>query len=100
MIFGRFIGWLLVAAALVVASGEAIAALGTGTRDYIATRDLWALLLGKIPEIADSAPFKELALQIMQWPAWVAAGAIGLFLLLLCRPRTRRSRGYRFHNPI
>ena len=49
MIFGRTAGWMLVILAIVMASAEAVMALGIGTYNGLATADVWTLLVGQSP---------------------------------------------------
>ncbi|ABC21476.1 hypothetical protein [Rhodospirillum rubrum] len=93
MIIGRILGWLLLTVAVLVASGEAVLALGTGSYDGLATREVWTLLSGSVPHPAASAnTIADLAARLLDWPAWVVIGALGLGLSVTCRPRPRRRR--------
>ena len=49
MVVGRFLGWFLVILAIVMASAEAVMALGTGAYSGLATADVWTLLVGHAP---------------------------------------------------
>ena len=50
MFIGRAFGWTMVLAAILMASGEAIMALGSGSYQGLATADVWALLWGQTPD--------------------------------------------------
>jgi hypothetical protein len=86
MVFGRLVGWALVGLALLMASGDAVLALGPGDHIGIAARDIYVLLAGKA---------LQPAVALMKWPAWAFIGPAGVALLWTCRPRRRR---YRFRS--
>jgi hypothetical protein len=96
MIFGRLTGWLLLALAILIASGEAVLALGTGSYEGLATREVWTLLAGD-PTVSQSAGdmASRLFSDILDWPAWAVIGLIGLGLAVICRPPKRRRGGFR-----
>ena len=89
--FGRLFGWLLIAVAVVMASADAVLALGPGDYEGINAGDLWTLLLGSAPP--DSSHLLSLDAVLTAWPAWAVVGLLGLVLLAVSRPRRRR--GYR-----
>ena len=99
MIFGRTAGWMLVILAIVMASAEAVMALGIGTYNGLATSDVWTLLVGQSPSFAGdtSAPqvLSVAGALVMQMPAWAVFGAIGVFLAHVCRQRPHRRRIFR-----
>jgi hypothetical protein len=82
--------------AILMASAEAVMALGMGAYDSLATLDLWTLLVGQSPSfIASNESVQMLALVgagIMQMPAWVVLGAVGFILAHVCRKRRARRR--------
>jgi len=89
-------GWLLMGTAFVAASAEAVLALNTGTQSGLITGEVWTLLSGQPLHAfaADvGAPWISLAIRmIMNLPAWLAIGLLGLGLLMigrLGRPRPR-----------
>ncbi len=93
MIFGRLLGWVMVCIAILIASGEAVLALGTGSYEGLATREVWVLLAGNTPTFGPDvtqAGFKDILVRLLDWPAWVVIGGIGLTVILACRPRRRR----------
>ena len=93
MLVGRLIGWLFLGVSLLMASGDAVLALGPGDHAGIVTRDVWLLLAGRVWE--PTSP--SLGSLLMAWPAWVLIAPIGLLLLWTCRHRRRRhSRGRAF----
>ncbi|MCF8481046.1 MAG: hypothetical protein K9H25_11490 [Rhodospirillum sp.] len=96
MIFGRLIGWVLLAVAILIASGEAVLALGTGSYEGLATREVWTLLAGS-PTISHSTGgmASRMVSDLLEWPAWTVIGAVGLGLAVLCRPPRRRRIGFR-----
>jgi hypothetical protein len=93
MLVGRLVGWLFLGVSFLMASADAVLALGPGEHSGIATRDVWILLAGRAWEPA-SPSFASL---MMAWPAWTAIAPLGLMLLWSCRQRRRRVRaGRRF----
>jgi hypothetical protein len=93
MLIGRLIGWLFLGVSLLMASGDAVLALGPGDHAGIVTRDVWLLLAGRVWE--PTSP--SLASLLMAWPAWTLIAPMGLLLLWTCRHRRRRlNRGRRF----
>jgi hypothetical protein len=96
VVFGRVSGWIIVILAILMASAEAVMALGMGAYDSLATVDLWTLLVGQSPSFgATGDSVQVLALLgagIMQMPAWVVLGAVGLVIAHVCRKRRARRR--------
>jgi hypothetical protein len=97
MLFGRLIGWALVALAVVMASADAVMALGPVEYAGIITADVVTLLAGHTPEASEMAPslIDSLRSALLDMPAWVAVGAMGLSLSLACRKRVRQRRYFR-----
>ena len=99
MIFGRTTGWVLVILAIVMASAEAVMALGIGSYNGLATADVWTLLVGQSPSFADDMHAPQVLTTagaiVMQMPAWAVFGAIGVFLAHVCRKRPQRRRIFR-----
>jgi len=88
MFFGRFTGWTLVGLALLMASGDAVLALGPS--DHVAgivTGDIWTLLAGRAPH---PKLWPALSAMLLAWPAWTLIAPVGIALLAACRPRRRR----------
>ena len=99
MLFGRILGWALVISAIVMASAEAVMALGTGAYSGLATADVWTLLVGPTPldGLADSSN-RALATAgsiFMHLPAWIMFGFSGFALVHACRVRRQRRRRFR-----
>ncbi|WP_413208165.1 hypothetical protein [Rhodospirillum sp. A1_3_36] len=96
MIFGRLIGWVLLTVAILIASGEAVLALGTGSYEGLATREVWTLIAGD-PTVSQSAGdmASRLISDILDWPAWTVIGFVGLSLAVICRSPKRRRVGCR-----
>lgn len=93
MTLGRFLGWVLIVAAGLIASAEGIAAVATGAYDSVATGELWTLITGRHPFVGFSthAAWSEtLGTMLLAWPAWTVIGALGCTLILVCRPRRKR----------
>jgi len=87
MLVGRLTGWLFLGISLLMASGDAVLALGPGEHIGIVTRDVWLLLAGRAWEPATPS-FASL---LMTWPAWTVIAPLGLLLLWSCRHRRRRA---------
>ncbi|MTJ80911.1 MAG: hypothetical protein F8N37_07835 [Telmatospirillum sp.] len=94
MFLGRVIGWGLLGLALLMASGDAVLALGPGDHAGLLTGDVWILLSGHPPQPGDGQP--SVGTLLMAWPAWTLLAPLGALLLWTCRPRRRRYlfRGY------
>ena len=96
MFIGRALGWVFIFAAIVMASGEAVMALGTGTYTGLATSDVWALLGGQAPDFLNGNLTGDIwrfaAALIMSMPAWAVLGPIGVILAHVCRRRPPRGR--------
>jgi hypothetical protein len=92
MIFGRLMGWVLLALAVVMASADAVMALSPADYAGIATADVVMLLTGGMPEASGVALLPKLETMLLQLPAWVVIGAMATSLLLACRKRPRRWR--------
>jgi len=99
LIIGRILGWTLVILAMVMASAEAVMALGTGAYNGLATADVWTLLVGQAPlEALEGSSNRFLAtasIVIMNMPAWIAFGLSGVVVVHLCRERRQRRRRFR-----
>jgi len=89
---------------MLMASAEAVMALGTGAYNGLATVDVWTLLVGQTPNFAlqpDSSQFlTAIGSAIMAMPAWVAFAASGFLAIHVCRKRQRRTRRRAFHSAI
>ena len=80
MAIGRFFGWVLLITAVVTASAEAVAALGTGEYVGIATADVVTIITGMTPQTP-----------LLKCPAWVSLAVIGIALMFVCRKKTYRT---------
>lgn len=87
-------GWLLVGLAIVLASGEAVLALGPGAHPGIVTGELVTLFSGlSSPEQLLQPPtLRALGLVFLNLPAWLVIGLLGVALCRTCRRRPRRFR--------
>lgn len=94
--FGRVSGWIFMVLAILMASAEAVMALGMGAYDSLATVDLWTLLVGQSPSFDAADGSAEMIATagagIMQMPAWVVLGVVGFALTHFCRKRRARRR--------
>ncbi len=87
---------MLVILAILMASAEAVMALGIGTYSSLATADVWTLLVGQSPTFGGNTSAPEVvAALVMQMPAWAVFGAVGVFLAHVCRKRPQRRRIFR-----
>ncbi|GEO80066.1 hypothetical protein [Pararhodospirillum oryzae] len=87
----RFFGWGLLALSALLASGEAVLALGGASPDGLSTREIWVLLSGGVPSLDPTQPAEwGTALRmLLDGPAWMAMGGLGLVLSVVFRPRRR-----------
>ena len=95
VVAGRIAGWVFIALAVLLASGDAVLAFGTREHGGIVAGTLWTLITGRLPEVAANA---SLGAMLMAWPAWAAVGPVGLMLVVACRPRRQRRFRYRRHD--
>lgn len=99
MFIGRAFGWILVVSAIVMASGEAVMAIGTGTYQGLATGEIWALLWGQAPDFLDdglsSGFWHFLGALFMEMPAWAIMGPLGVIVAHTCRRRPPPGRLFR-----
>lgn len=93
MLFGRLVGWVLIGLSVIMASADAVMALGPAEYAGIITADVFTLLTGGEPEFGESlslvASFEE---ALLDTPAWVVTGLVGTLVLLSCRRRVKRYR--------
>ena len=84
---------------MLMASAEAVMALGTGAYNGLATADVWTLLVGQAPlealEGSSNRLLSTASILIMNMPAWIAFGLSGFFLVHMCRVRRQRRRRFR-----
>jgi hypothetical protein len=93
MFVGRLFGWLLVGLAVIMASADAVMALSPAEYAGIATADVVTLLAGHTPDVGASWSFLDAAENaLLELPAWVAVGSLGVFCSFVFRhrPKTRR----------
>jgi hypothetical protein len=99
LVIGRIFGWTLVILAIVMASAEAVMALGTGAYNGLATADVWTLLVGQAPlqalEGSSNRFLATASIVVMNMPAWIAFGLSGFLLVHACRVRKSRRRRFR-----
>jgi hypothetical protein len=99
LVVGRIFGWFFVILALLMASAEAVMALGTGAYTGLATADVWTLLLGPSPlnHLEDSSNhlLATVSIIVMNMPAWSFFGVSGFLLVHVCRVRRQRRRKFR-----
>lgn len=94
MFFGRLMGWLLLGLAVIMASADAVLALGPAEYAGIVTADVVTLIAGHAPDTTDAGRtmLSPLAAMVLDMPAWIAVGLMGLSLSLSCRKRQRQRR--------
>lgn len=92
MFFGRVMGWLLIGLAVIMASADAVLALGPAEYAGIITADVVTLIAGHAPDTTNvgRSALSTAAIAILDMPAWIAVGLMGLSLSLACRKRQRR----------
>jgi hypothetical protein len=92
MLFGRLMGWVLIGLTVVMASADAVLALGPADYAGIVTADVFTLLTGGEPNMGDASLFARMETMLLDLPAWVAMGGMGTTLLVACRKRPKRHR--------
>ncbi|WP_254434920.1 hypothetical protein [Magnetospirillum sp. UT-4] len=92
--FGRFLGWFLIALTVVMASADAVLALGPADYSGIVTADLLTLLTGGAPDGTDVAPslLATASGMLLDLPAWVMVGLAGTAMVVAFRKRNKRFR--------
>jgi hypothetical protein len=102
LVVGRILGWFMVVLAIVMASAEAVMALGTGAYAGLATAEVWTLLVGQSPaallDASSNALFGAAGTLVLAMPAWIVFGVSGFMLVHLCRARRQRRRRFRTVN--
>jgi len=88
MLVGRLFGWLLIGISVLMASADAVMALGPGEHAGIIAGDLWLLLSGRAWPPGEPS----FATLLMAWPAWTLLAPLGLLTVWLSRQK-RRVRG-------
>ena len=95
MLFGRTLGWAMVVVAIVIASAEAVMALGASGHAGLATSDVFTLLTGQVPEFSATRwpeLFSAFGAGVMAMPAWLVIGVMGLSMAHVFRKRRIRRR--------
>jgi len=94
MFFGRVMGWLLIGLAVIMASADAVLALGPTEYASIVTADVVTLIAGHAPDTTGigRSVINTLAVAVLDMPAWIAVGLMGLSLSIACRKRQRQRR--------
>ncbi|MGE5505829.1 MAG: hypothetical protein ACM31L_15525 [Actinomycetota bacterium] len=91
MFFGRLVGWLLLVVAVIMASADAVLALGPMEYAGIVTADVVTLLSGRAPEVDGGfSAVDAIGSAVLALPAWSVVGATGLALLMGFRKRPRK----------
>ena len=93
MLFGRLLGWVLIGLTVIMASVDAVMALGPAEYVGIITADVYTLLTGGEPEFGEGVSLVgSLEEALLDTPAWVVMGVMGTALLVGCRMRAKRFR--------
>ena len=96
VVFGRTLGWLMVVLSVLMASAEAVMALGAASYPGLVTSEVVTLLVGQPIEFSfATAPdmLVYFGTGLLAMPAWLVIGTLGLALTQTCRkPRARRWR--------
>ncbi|MBL8644922.1 MAG: hypothetical protein JNK21_13385 [Rhodospirillaceae bacterium] len=85
----------MVIVAIIMASAEAVMALGASGHAGLATSDIVTLLTGQAPQFSTTRwpeIFSALGSGVMAMPAWLVTGVIGLSLAHIFRARRIRRR--------
>jgi len=89
----------MLVSALIMASGEAVMALGTGSYASLATSEVWALLWGQSPGLFQStlneSTWHFIGTLLLEMPAWAVFGPSGVILAHICRKRPPKGRLFR-----
>ena len=92
----------MVILAIVMASAEAVMALGTGSYTGLATAEVWTLLVGQSPwallDTTSNQLFTTAGVALMDTPAWIVFGLSGFMFVHVCRTRHARRRRFRTVN--
>ncbi|MFA7430303.1 MAG: hypothetical protein WCZ23_09130 [Rhodospirillaceae bacterium] len=92
---GRVVGWVFIGLAILIASADVVMALGNSDYDSLAAGEVWILLAGKSPAFMEGAAagvLDHLGAWIMDLPAWIVMGPLGIVLATVFRRRPRRHR--------
>jgi len=94
MFFGRVMGWALMALAVLMASADAVLALGPADYAGIITADVVTLLAGHTPDTTEAGQsmMDTVGSAILDLPAWIVVGLMGVSLAVSCRQRQRQRR--------
>lgn len=94
MFFGRVMGWLLIGLAVLMASADAVLALGPAEYAGIITADVLTLIAGHAPDTTDAGRSlsSTLTAAVLDMPAWIVVGLMGAGLSVACRTRQGRRR--------
>lgn len=85
----------MVIVAIIIASAEAVMALGASGHPGLATSDIVTLLTGQSPQFSASRwpeLFSALGAGVMAMPAWFVIGVMGLAMVHVFRARRVRRR--------
>lgn len=99
MIVCRALGWLLLAIVVAALAFEGVDRVMTGTWRVFAAGELWFMLDPQSLNLAQAvtqrylhpALWDPIAIELLQWPAWVLTGIPAILLIVLCRRRRRRA---------
>lgn len=84
--------------AILIASADVVMALGSADYDSLATGEIWTLIAGRSPDFAAdgaaglSGTLGHLGAWVMDLPAWVVMGPLGLLMVTVFRRRRFRHR--------
>lgn len=84
----RFLGILLTFISVLTASAEAVIAFSGNIAGYesLFTSEVCAIILGN-----DYLPKSEFSRTLMNLPAWVFFGSLGVFMIFISREKKRRN---------
>lgn len=104
MLFGRLLGWLLLALALIVLGGDGLRWLESGELELAALGEVWFrfdpgslnLLQAITQRYLLPAIWDPGIITLLSWPAVAVLGILGLLFLLIFRKRRPPARRARF----
>ena len=91
LIAGRIMGWVLIAAALVLLGAQLVEWLEAGTYRVLALGEVWYRLDSGSLNLAQAvvqrylhpALWDPVLITVLQWPGWLTAGVPGALLVVL-----------------
>jgi len=100
MILGRLVGWLVLILAIVAEGADLFGLWDTGVYRMHALGEMWHWIDTTSLQLAEAGVSRHISpwlwnsviLEVLQWPAALTLGVVGIGLLWLFRRRDRRRR--------